>query len=534
MKNLVDIPDDFNAEYYLFLYKDVRDKFNDNPKLHYQLYGYYENRCYKIMLPEDFNEETYLRLNPDIVEYYNKNPELKISPSIHYVTYGYSENRPYKLNLLSNVNLYEFFIGFTPGLNENNSNENNSNENNSNENKITNINNSSEKNQTSLPYPDNLIKIYNYKIDFKIINPNQVSLKNHKFLLIIDFPNIGGGVSAFLKIILSKYKENTNFLIARNYNGLVRFTINDEFYIEKEYDEIESIEFLESYKSCISKVFINHTKGHSEIFLNKIYELKKEVTMIMHDYYFLNRLHSQPYFEEIKNITKSEINIKNINKIIIANIANLDLIKPFLSINNEIVISPLPDFKNYLEYFPINNDKIIIGIIGLITNIKGSEIIDQLYEYIKEKNWNIEIIVFGKIFINNPVKIFPFENIGEFNNLLRLHKPNVLLETSLWPETYSYTLTLSILTQLPILSLSKPYQSVIQNRLSSYSKTYYYSNMDEIIDLVLKVKQDFFYTIDPMIYFNSYWDVYFLDNENHSFTKILEKSNIKLEILEKV
>jgi hypothetical protein len=242
-----------------------------------------------------------------------------------------------------------------------------------------NVDNLSEKNTTSLNYTENLIKIYNYKIDFKKINLNQVFLNNQKFLLVIDFPNLGGGVSAFLKIILSKYKENINFLIARNYNGLVRFTINDEFYIENEYNEIESIEFLESYKKYILKIFINHTKDHSEIFLNKLYEIKKEITMILHDYYFLNKIYSQPYIEDIKNISKSELNIKNINKILLANSANLDLIKPFLSINNEIVILQLPDFKNSLEKHPIHNDKIVIGIIGIITNIKGSEIIEEFF-----------------------------------------------------------------------------------------------------------------------------------------------------------
>ena len=512
--DLVVIPNDFDEDYYLFLYNDVKEKFNDNPKLHYQLYGYYENRSYKIKLPDDFNEEVYLGINPDINEYFNKNPEFKISPSIHYITYGYYENRRYKFNL------YEKYEKFNNKncLNKSKFDENNCNEIKNNiksyKNKIINVENLSEKNKTSLTYHDNLIKIYNYKIDFKIINPNQVFINNHNFLLIIDFPNIGGQVSEFLKIILTNYKENTNFLIARNFNGLVRFTVNDEFYLEKEYNELESLEFIENYKSYISKIFINHTNSHSEIFLNKLYKLKKEITMILHDYYYLNKIHSQPYFEDIINISNSEINMKNINKIILANIANFDLIKPFLSQDNEIVISHLPDFKNSLEYNSIENDKIVIGIIGIITNKKEGEIIELLYEYIKKKNLNIEIIVFGKIFIKSPIKIFSFENINDLNNLLRFNKPNVLLETSLWPETYSYSLTLSMLTQLPILSLAKPYQSAIQNRLSTYPKTYYYSNIDEMIDLVLKVEQEYFYTIDPIIYFNSYWDLYFLENKN--------------------
>ena len=62
----------------------------------------------------------------------------------------------------------------------------------------------------------------NYEYDFIDINYEYISFKN-SFILIIDFPNIGGGTSFFLKTILARYKGNFTFLIVRSYNGLLKF-----------------------------------------------------------------------------------------------------------------------------------------------------------------------------------------------------------------------------------------------------------------------------------------------------------------------
>ena len=85
-----------------------------------------------------------------------------------------------------------------------------------------------------------------------------------------------------------------------------------------------------------------------------------------------------------------------------------------------------------------------------------------------------------------------------------------MLETNLWPETWNYTLTISMLTQLPILSLIKPYNSVIKDRLLKYTKAYYYHTISDIIILSKHLKQDYFYTVYPEICYNSFWDNYFL------------------------
>jgi hypothetical protein len=110
-------------------------------------------------------------------------------------------------------------------------------------------------------------------------------------------------------------------------------------------------------------------------------------------------------------------------------------------------------------------------------------------------------------------KQYTYKSIEELNNLFITHKPNILIETSLWPETYSYTLTLSMITDLPIFYQKKQFKSVIENRLASYSKAFAFDTIENIdINYFIREKQQYFYTIEPTLYFNKFWNSYFSNN----------------------
>jgi hypothetical protein len=66
-----------------------------------------------------------------------------------------------------------------------------------------------------------------------------------------------------------------------------------------------------------------------------------------------------------------------------------------------------------------------------------------------------------------------------------------------------------MITDLPILYIEKQYPSVIKNRLASYNKAYSFNSINEFNNLIYKYKQNYFYTIEPNVYFNSFWDDYF-------------------------
>jgi hypothetical protein len=81
-----------------------------------------------------------------------------------------------------------------------------------------------------------------------------------------------------------------------------------------------------------------------------------------------------------------------------------------------------------------------------------------------------------------------------------------------------------MITQLPILSLKKPYHSVIESRLKNYNNAHFFSSLKELNNLIHEKKQDFFYTVKPVIYFNKFWDNYF-NSQHIEFESIANKFN---------
>lgn len=516
------IPDDFNWEIYLKINKDLPRNYDEYDCInHYLNHGKNEDRIYKkISIPKDFDCKSYLIINNDLPENYTKRDCI-----IHYLKYGKKENRKYKLTpeILKETNL--FYYGKTrTEINQIDFMENISINNNfldkDSSVKILDVNDD---------YYDNLhndsiiySKLFNktndkflqYKVDNQILN----SLK--KFILIVDFQNGGGGTTIFLNTIISKYKNYQTFVVARNFDGILHLNINEEYELCNKYNDDESLVFLENYKNKMTKIFINHTIGHSDNFINKLFNLGSETITITHDYSLLTTT-CQPYYHEIKqNIIENpaKIDYNKYNMIISQNVINRHVFG-----NNIHCIVGLPDFK-YSDKFITNNvsRKTIIGIIGNIIDIKGRKIFRKILNTYKN-NDNLDIVVIGNVSIDNFTNYYSYNNINEFNDILIKVKPHALLELSLWPETYSYTLTLAMLTKLPIFCLKKKFCSVVENRLSNYNKTYYFSTLNELESLIKNKTQRFFYTIKPIIYYNKFWNELFITNKKI----ILEKNKFK-------
>jgi hypothetical protein len=91
-----------------------------------------------------------------------------------------------------------------------------------------------------------------------------------EFILIIDMPNMGGGVTFFMDIISSYYKKDKTLVIARNFNKILHLYINNEYVLETKYNVDESISFIENYQNKINKILFNHTIGHNKKFIEKL------------------------------------------------------------------------------------------------------------------------------------------------------------------------------------------------------------------------------------------------------------------------
>jgi hypothetical protein len=347
--------------------------------------------------------------------------------------------------------------------------------------------------------------LFTEPLDF-IKNKTKINLDIvDSFVMIVDFYNGGGGTTTFLNFLVSKYKYYNNFIIIRENNSKCFVTLNDDYFI---FDDIHYNDFFDIIISNINKldfVFVNHFYRISEKFIDKIFELKKfnkKIITITHDYYFFNKK-IQPLFVENFDLNKKKFT-DNFDKILTQHTVNLSYFRA-----DNVSVIDMPDYKNRFELIDNTDKKKCVGIIGNISNIKGLDVLKHLVNLYSDINF----IIFGNAIIKETInlKIHKYSNIKELNSLLKVHKPSILLELSKWPETYSYTLTLAHIINLPLLILKKPRKSVVVERAKSLGIEYYiFESFEEIYELVNNKSKYHFYTIEPKIYFNSYFDQLFV------------------------
>ncbi len=477
------LPKDFNWKVYVKINKDVINDKNEAIK-HYLNHGIYENRVYKIdtsLLPSNFNWRDYLELNPDLHEF-----TTKIEAQHHYIKNGIKENRLYKKTDLFDDTLSENDVLYTRQFFVINS------------------------------------QFLKYKTNFNIIN----SLIS--FVLVVDFNNGGGGTTIFLNKIISKYKKFNNFLIVRFDGKKYTLNLNEEYIIMEEFNKLNKLtNMIDSVKNKCSKIFINHLLGYDKDFIDYIFNLNILKIGISHDFYNIFN-DPQPTFDNFENSIKNDL--IDINKYDLLLTQNIEIQKIFSKyFNGRIDVIKMPDFKYSKEKILTSNDCINCCIIGNINELKGSKKLKQIIDYGKSINQNINFFVIG--YCDNKLcqNYKTYNSLGEFNYILNEIKPNIIIELTIWPETYSFTLTLSMLTKLPILYLKKPYNSVVKNRLMSYDKAFEFETKEELFNLILNKFQNYFYTIEPVISFDKYWNNLFV-NKPYKITENIKtkfRHNIK-------
>ena len=508
------IPPDFNWKEYIELNEDLKHLNSEShAKYHYAIQGYSENRkyCYK-NIPFDFNWQEYILIHKDL-NHLNSESEAKY----HYAVQGYLEEREYSFINLTNenkniINMPYINIKLDKTITDVDYKYN-----------INSCMSETELLKTKLFYKNN-VNFLKHKIDQSSVN----FINN--FILVVDFFNGGGGTTYFLNQIVSKYKYHQTFIIARSYKeNEIQLNINEEYDITNTYNVEQFNEFLITYQKNILKVFVNHTHLYTQPLLDCIFDLKKydkQIIGITHDYSLLFEK-CQPYYYEIFNnsgteLTPSYIDCNNYDLIITQNKINLLVLNKYFK--KKIDVVPLPDFTKSKSKITTYNTNIVVGIIGNIIDIKGRRVLEKIINNYKITHQDkIKFVVFGHTNINSFENYYYYNSIEELNNLLITHSPNMLLELSIWPETYSYTLTMYMLTNLPIIYLNKRFNSVIHNRLLNYTNAYGFNTLKELHEIIFRVKQDYFYTINDNIYYNEYWDNLFITNKSKANIKINDK-----------
>ena len=359
--------------------------------------------------------------------------------------------------------------------------------------------------------------------------------------LVIDFFNGGGGTTMFLNYIVSKYKYYNNFLIIRRIEKEIYATLNDDYVLLKANTYKELFQRIDPI--CITGIFVNHLLGHPHVFQTHLYEYKLrkgvKLTTITHDYH-LFYMTTQPTYEQLMMMNSQQPVRQNTatdtdfyDEIITQHSANLPIMN--LAEKPNVRIVPLPDYSARQHRVTKTNPAKTVGILGNINTIKGSAVLLQLVTAMP----HVQFVVFGLFdcFDEPNVTICYYKNIDELNTLLTKYNPHVLLELSLWPETYSYTLTLALLTGLPMISLTKPIESAVTQRIHEESRRrhgdgsccHWAENVEEIqqcietIDVSIPIH---YYTISPIIQYDMYWNQLFIRGFNQEKEKEKEEENI--------
>ena len=480
------LPIDFDPILYKELNPDLEKLSNKEAINHYITQGILEHRIYNIVIPTDFDVNLYKKLNPDIQSLSNKNAIT------HYKIYGRVENRNYNIQLP-----FDFDVNLYKKLNTDMQNMSDDNAiihyklYGVSENRKYKINNTMMKNtiieNTIIKNKKNNIISFNTLENTNFINENNIKniiecnnfvdiniINNLKsFTIIID----SNSNNNFLNTIVSHYKYKNTFLTVNSNNNILNLFINNDYIINKKYKEDEFILFLNENISKINKIFINNIINYSIEFINKLININIEITVMYNENiinYYTIILHKS------KNIIlqdKTNINIEEMLNIYF---------------NSQLITSPTPYYNKIKEVINSNDNDIVN--IGIINN-------DDIYH----------INNFIKYFkLNNKIKFFiiQFNNIYELNKLLIENKPQILITIS---NIIDYNIIkLILLINLPILYFTKSNSD--NNNLSKYGKAYSYALNNKVEQLINTYKQNYFYTIEPNIYFNSFWNTYFTNN----------------------
>ena len=167
------------------------------------------------------------------------------------------------------------------------------------------------------------------------INNNILDLLE-EFIFIIDLPHQVGGTRFFLDTIISYYKNQTIFIIAKNIDKKLHLIINNEYVLKDKFTLDESLLFIENYKHKITKIFFNHTFDHEKKFIEKLFTINKHTTFITHDYYLIN---GKPclYHYEFPKKSYFYLEFDKFDKIITQNEANIHFLKNYCSKKIDVI-----------------------------------------------------------------------------------------------------------------------------------------------------------------------------------------------------
>lgn len=318
--------------------------------------------------------------------------------------------------------------------------------------------------------------------------------------LIHDFKNVeenNGGTTLHAYDLIKELRVKYNFHVLayedgiyklysyyKNNESVMKFTGILEFkkyqYYNNEYQQM-LVKIIDIFK--IDLIHIHHMKFHYFDIINIIKTKKIKTILSLHDYYsvcpIINKLYKaerycdSPSHEMCHECLKYTKNIENnmietwrenykmlfevCDKIIVPSAsAKEEIRKTYETVECEVIEHGL-DIKHEKSTLSVDNDNVYnIAFVGAIGIHKGRNILANILT--KEKLRNIRIHLFGiiddfykkndKHYINHG----PYKR-DELKDLLKENNIKLVCIFSICPETYSYTLTETVASGIPVLGI---------------------------------------------------------------------------------
>lgn len=306
--------------------------------------------------------------------------------------------------------------------------------------------------------------------------------------------SLGGGATVYLNRKIEKEKDKVFFVMEllddRKSLRLKSYNCKLESDLYFDFAKLDKT-FLEKLVTClhVNKIFVNQLVEYpAKEIIDMISLAGVPYTFFVHDFYCVCPRYN--LLNEKYQYCHNEKNIKVCNRclrsyLLCQNIFEWRNMFSELLNKAECVIAPSDDTANivgryyssvnikvkeheipkhlhytYNETEHFKNDIFHVSVLGAIGIEKGARIIEELVKIISERHLPIKITIIGytdKCDVSFKSSDGMFEITGKYDNsevsnLLAKYRTDIVLIPSIWPETYSYTVSEAIYSGYKVLA----------------------------------------------------------------------------------
>lgn len=307
--------------------------------------------------------------------------------------------------------------------------------------------------------------------------------------------SLGGGATAYIKRRIQENQEKIYFVIELLQDGktlqMKAYNLRRKFELYFDYSKADKSFLQRICKALIiNHIFINQLVDYP---INKIIQMilytKIKYDFFVHDFYCVcpryNLLNANNKY--CRNEKSAYICNKCLQSNILCNAIEKWRAEFFLLLAKaESVITPSNNTTEIIKgYYPTlniktwehsvpdhvrmtynenfrNNKVLHVSVLGAIGEAKGARLIEELVSLIRKHKASIKITVIGytdRFPDKYTSKDGVFTVTGPYNNakvseLLAAYKSNIVLIPSIWPETYSYTVSEAIFSGYKVLAFN--------------------------------------------------------------------------------